>query len=505
MRLLRRNLIATYAAYAASILSGLVVTPIVVHALGKEEYGLWVFIGSLTVFLGLLDFGIGPAVVRFAAFERGRRGDVGGLASAALALYAVLALVSAAVSVALAWLVPGLIGVGDDLVWPARVATLLVAGGILLRFPFGLAQSLLGARQRFDVINLGNVASLVLYTGLVALLFGGDEGGIVLLAALTLAAAAVRFLVPVPWVRREFPGLRVSRRLVTRERMRKLLAFSWYGFLIQIAAKIVSSTDVIVIGVVLGPEAAALYGIPARLFGIAFSAGTAGTNVLFPAFSELEGQADHARQAELLVAGLRVGMAMMAVVALPLVLVPDLIIRGWVGPGFEDSTPVLVLLGLALVVHQPANVLSQYLIARARQRELSFVSLSVVSVNLALSVALAFAVGIWGVALATLVTLIVETVVLVPRLVAKAGGPSPVAVARASLRPLLAASAAGAVVLGAGARLVAPGGLAGVAALGAVWLAAAAPPIWLLGLDPGVRSRIRASLLPQAVGDEATA
>jgi hypothetical protein len=52
---------------------------------------------------------------------------------------------------------------------------------------------------------------------------------------------------------------------------------------------------------------------------------------------------------------------------------------------------------------------------------------------------------------------------------------------------------------------VAPGGLAGVAALGAVWLAAAAPPIWLLGLDPGVRSRIRASLLPQAVGDEATA
>jgi O-antigen/teichoic acid export membrane protein len=495
VRLLRRNLLATYGAHAASIASGLALTPIIVHELGKEQYGLWVFIGSLTVFLGLLDVGVGPAVVRFAAFEHGRGRDVNGVASAALGVYGVLLVVAGTIAVALAWLVPHLLDVSADLVWPARAATLLVAGGIVLRFPLGLAQSLLASRQRFDVTNLGIVISIALYTALVAGVLRG-RGGVVLLAGLALAAAGLRFLVPLLWIPREFPGLRLSRRLVTRERMRELLTFSWYGFLIQIAAKIVSSADVIVVGVILGPAAAALYGIPSRLFGLALSAGTAWTNVLFPAFSELEGREDLPRQRELLIAALRVGMAVMLVFALPLVLVPDLIIHAWIGPDFEDSTWVLALLGLSLVVHQPANVLAQYLIARARQRSLAFISLGVVSVNLALSIALAFAVGIWGVALATLIALAVETTLFVPPLVRGAGGPGLVELARASLRPVLPAMAAAGVILGAGGRLLGPDDLLGVGLLGVVWVAVAGPAVWLLGLDAGERHDIRARLLP---------
>ncbi|MEX0673995.1 MAG: oligosaccharide flippase family protein, partial [Gaiellaceae bacterium] len=469
IRLLRRNLAIMYGGYAVSIASALVATPIIVDALGKERYGLWVFIGALTVYLGLMDFGVGPAVIRFAALERGRRGDVAGLASTATAVYAAVGLVSAGLAVGLAWLVPELIEVPAELVWPARVATLLVAGTVLVRFPFVVGQSLLVAAQRFDVTNVAGAASLVLYTALVVWLLPGS-GSLVLLAGLALAAAAFRYLTPLPWVPREYPGLRVSPRLVTRGRTRELLGFSWYSLLIQIAAKLVTSMDVIVIGVILGPEAAALYGVPSRLFGLGLSLGTVGTNIVFPAFSELEGRAEYARQVDLLLVALRAGMALMAVVALPLALVPDLIIRGWIGPGFEDSTPVLVLLALALVAHQPANVLSHYLSARARQRELAFVSLGVVSANLGLSIALAFTVGIWGVALATLVTLLFETVFLVPRLAERAGGPRPAAVARASLRPLLPAALAAALVLGAGGRLLEPDHIPGLAALAAAWL-----------------------------------
>jgi len=345
----------------------------------------------------------------------------------------------------------------------------------------------------------GNAISLALYTGLVAVVIRGGHGDVALLAGLALAAAFVRFVVPVAWVPREFPDLRISRRLVTRERVRELLAFSWYGLLIQIAAKIVTSTDVIVVGVVLGAEAAALYGIPSRLFLLGLGLGSAGTNVLFPAFSELEGREDRERQHGLLLAGLRVGMALMLFVALPLVLVPDLIIRAWVGTGFGESTWVLVLLGLTLIVHQPANVLSQYLIARARQRALSLVSLGVVSVNLALSIVLAMTVGIWGVALASVVTLAVEAAVLVPRLVVLAGGPRLGEIGRASLRPVPPALLAAGVVLGAGGRLVAPEELPGVILLGIVWLAAAVPAIWFLGMSHDERRAIRARLLPESV------
>ena len=67
MRLFRRNALGIYATYGAAIVSGLVVTPIVLHELGKPTFGIWAFIGSITVYLMVLDFGVGPTIVRFAA------------------------------------------------------------------------------------------------------------------------------------------------------------------------------------------------------------------------------------------------------------------------------------------------------------------------------------------------------------------------------------------------------------------------------------------------------
>ena len=45
MRFFRRNALGIYAVYAAAIVSGLVVTPIVLHAIGDEAFGIWAFIG----------------------------------------------------------------------------------------------------------------------------------------------------------------------------------------------------------------------------------------------------------------------------------------------------------------------------------------------------------------------------------------------------------------------------------------------------------------------------
>ena len=46
MRLLRRNALGVYAVYAAAIVSGLVVTPVVVHPPGNTRYGAWPFVGE---------------------------------------------------------------------------------------------------------------------------------------------------------------------------------------------------------------------------------------------------------------------------------------------------------------------------------------------------------------------------------------------------------------------------------------------------------------------------
>ena len=89
LRFLRRNVVLVYAVYAVTIVSGLLLTPIVVGALGTEQYGVWAVIGSVLAFIGLLDLGIGPSVIRFSAEQRGRKRpeETSALASTALGLY----------------------------------------------------------------------------------------------------------------------------------------------------------------------------------------------------------------------------------------------------------------------------------------------------------------------------------------------------------------------------------------------------------------------------------
>ncbi len=63
-------------------------------------------------------------------------------------------MLTSSLGVGLAWLVPVLIEMPDELVWQARIATILVSAGLAARFPLGLFYNLLVGQQRLDVQNL---------------------------------------------------------------------------------------------------------------------------------------------------------------------------------------------------------------------------------------------------------------------------------------------------------------------------------------------------------------
>jgi O-antigen/teichoic acid export membrane protein len=496
VRLLRRNALGVYAVYAAAILSGLLVTPIVIHAIGTPAFGVWSFIGAVTIYLSVLDFGVGPSIVRFAAEARGRRADddLNAVASTGLAMYAVIGAVSLPVGVALAFVVPYAVGAPHRLVWDARVCTLLVVLSLALRFPLGLFNNLLVAQQRWDLQNLANVVSTTLYAVLVAALMP-SYGSLVLLGALTLGTSVLRLVLPLFWLKRELPALRISRAHVSRARLRELAAFSSSNFLVHVAQKIVFSTDVIVVGIVLGTTAAGVYSPPAKLFALVFGIGTAATSLMFPAFAELEGAGASERQRRLLLSGLRAGSALMLLLALPLLLIPDLLIHAWIGAGFHRSYAVMAVLAAVLLIHQPIYVLTQFLIARARQRQMAIVSIAVTLGNLALSFALAWSWGIVGVAVSTLVTDAAMLVYIVPAIAAPASGVSSSNLLRAVARPAVPAVLAAAAVLVAVARVWEPRTLLALVPLGALWTLVAAAGIWRYGLAEDERRRVSREFL----------
>lgn len=494
MRLLRRNLLMVYGVYAASIVSGLVTIPIVVHSLGKTQYGLWAFVLGLTEYLNLLDLGVSPSIVRYGAKYRGERAqeETNALASVGLVVYGAIGALTVLAGAVLVVVVPYLIDLPAALDGRARMVVALVALGFVIQFPLGLFGSLLIAQQRNDVINLAGLISIPVYVGLVALVLPRSHS-VVALGAIALVTALVRLALPLLWIRRELPFLRPRRSLVTRERVRELTAFSADNFLIHVAGKVVFTSDVIVVGIVLGPRQAALYAIPAKLFGTAFGIGTAGQRLLLPALSELEGSADRLRQRMYLRSGVRFGMAGMLVLALPLVLIPGHVIRAWVGAGYLGGTSTLVVLGLVLLVTQPTQLLTQYLLAQGRQRRFARLLIVKVVANLILSVALARAVGIWGVAVGTLATE-GAFVLALPHFVLEPDDPSWRELLAAWLRPVLPALVVAVPLFVGLTATYDPKTLATLAPLGVLWIVLGGFAVWRFGLSDGERKGISRKL-----------
>ena len=54
------------------MIAGFVVAPLLVRRLGTTGYGLWIVIGSLSGYFGLLDLGLRGSVGRQLAFHRAR-------------------------------------------------------------------------------------------------------------------------------------------------------------------------------------------------------------------------------------------------------------------------------------------------------------------------------------------------------------------------------------------------------------------------------------------------
>ena len=407
------------------MVSGLVVTPILLDAIGTEAFGIWAFIGAITIYLAVLDLGLGPSVVRFTAEARGRRDpeETNAIASVALVLYA-------AIGVAHARRGRGARVARADPDRDARRPRLGRAGRhVPRRRSRSPSASRSGSSTTCSAASSASTSRTSATSSrrcstrsLVAFLIPRG-GGLVLLGALTVVVdTCCRLGLPLFWLRRELPELALRREYVTRERARELVGVSWSNFLVHVANKVVFSTDVVVVGIVLGAREAAYYAIASRLFFLAFGLASVVTSLLYPAFAEYEGSGEQERQRRLLLSGLRGGSAAALVLALPLLAIPANLIHAWVGDGFSESAPVLALLAVVLLIHQPVWMLTQYLIARGGQREIARLLIAGAAANVALSVVLALTVGTWGVALATLVADAAVLAIAVPLSVAPSAG-----------------------------------------------------------------------------------
>ena len=397
---LELNVVASVANALAVVVSALVAVPLILDAVGTAGYGVWALGLAVVVYASMADAGLGPAVQRFTAVARGADDRTGLaqllwttlLAYAAVGGLALLALQLAAGGLVDLFDLPASLGPDAEEMFRLlgyAVAVALLASG---------TSHLLSGLERFGALAASSIAGAIAFVVAIALL-AGDRGLPGLATALLIQQAVVLSLRL--WAVRGL-GLGHPVRPVGLGRLGDMVRFSLPLQAAAVADLINAQSDKIVVGLVATLATVGQLGIGAqfadggRLLAaaalgpivstLAVTAGAGDLGVLRERFAELH----RVWVLGVLGAGLVGAMALQP------------LIEAWLGSGHDEAA----LLGGVLVLATTAGLATgsgaAYLRALGRPGLEARYAVLVLSVNLLLTIPLAFAAGARGVVLGTL-------------------------------------------------------------------------------------------------------
>ncbi|HWC25060.1 MAG TPA: oligosaccharide flippase family protein [Solirubrobacteraceae bacterium] len=407
----RRNVVSTYVTTTVIAVAALVTTPILAGELGKEAFGIWALVGSFALYLELLEFGFGKAAPKFVA-EFSARGDERGLrATIATSFWILAALgsVAALIAAVIAALFPSLFGISPELAGPAQILILLVLLDLAISIPSDTFGGVLMGLQRFYLVNATLVGVTILQAiGWTIVLASG--GGLVELGIVTVALSLAGQLARFVLARRHVPGTSIAPRLVDRSLVRRFTGLSVWFFVLDMSRVVVIRLDTVVVGLVVGVPAAGVYAVGQRLALALESLIEPLTKAFFPHSSSLEAGEDREGLRRSLLAGTRLSLAIAAPIALALGFLARPLIDLWLGGGFGDAAIVVVLLAAAAAVSALTRTGLLMLQGLGRARVPALMMAAEALLNLVLSVVLAHELGLKGVALGTLIALVVANI-----------------------------------------------------------------------------------------------
>jgi len=330
-----RNVVANWSGFAFSILVNFFLSPFVVRHLGNGAYGVWILIVSMTGYLGLLDMGVRGAVTRFVAkfHAQADHKQANETASSAMLIFSVAGLLAVIISAGLGAAALNRLQIPVSFQAQARIVLLIAGVTVAFSMVGGVFGGILVALQRFDLVNMIEVATSGL-RALVIVLALRHGAGITALALIQLAAGFLSGAASAFLVARSYPELRIRPRNANREHLRMIFSFSVHSFLLQIFAYLILSTDSVVIAAFLPVSYVTFFAIAANLVVYARGLAQGISSTITPLASRLEATGDFPGLRHTALTSACYSSALMMPIALTFLLRGSSFIRLWMGPEF---------------------------------------------------------------------------------------------------------------------------------------------------------------------------
>ena len=390
-------------------------TPVMIHHLGAVDYGVWVLASSVLDYYGLLDLGMRSAMFRYVSLFRGGslREEVDRTFSSALLLVTGAAIVICALSVGVACLLPRFITVQG--ISPRAFSWLLLLLGfsVAVMFPTRMLATYISAHNRWDLYNAAGIANTVTRAIVIVVILKLGYG-ILAIAIATVVVAFLSFGQHVAFLFIADPRVHVHIRLITFTRIRDLFAFSMRSLLVSLGDYLRFYSDSAVIASVLGVGLVTPFNVATRLIECFRSVVVAAGGPVLGAMTELDGAHRQTDLQELLVRSTRL-LALLSILGGVLLLVDGRpLLHLWVGKELVSAYPLVAILAFGYMINLTQHSALLIIIAKGQHGPLGWWSIAEGVANIALSIIWGLSHGLLGVAMGTIVPMLVVKLIIQP-------------------------------------------------------------------------------------------
>lgn len=400
----------SYFNIALQVIIGFLYVPILLHFIGKSEYGLYQLMGSLIAYFSIMDFGLSAAVIRFYAKYKALKDSIGmeNILAISVRGYGAVTVLALAIGFVcygfLDVIFAGSMTVSE--VNEAKQIFLLLLLNIVITLSTMVFRSVINAHERFFFLKGMETIQLVLQPILVVLVLQRHPSAFSVAAVqtvlnLVLNGARVYYC---------FHDLHVKIHFHywNHELFSEFKKLALSVFAVSLIDQVFWKTNQIILGIISGTTAVAVYSIASLIYMNYMALSTAISGVYLPHVTGMVARKEPiSNLSELFIQIGRWQYYLLALVATGFIIFGKQFISLWAGPGFEDSYIITLLIIIPFTVDLIQNIGLAILQAMNRYDFRARTYLLTGILNLILAIPLGIRYGGIGCAVATGISMIV--------------------------------------------------------------------------------------------------
>jgi O-antigen/teichoic acid export membrane protein len=413
-RLVVRSSIARTAMMIIGMGVAFFMMPFMIRKLGDTWYGILTLVQVLTGYYYLVDVGLSTAVSRYVTLYITKKDiwSTNVIINTSLAIYIAMALMICFITMALSYFAGHFVP-DQTVLKTVRIVIVIMGLNLALEFPYKAFAGIVGAYMRYDLLSVSHFATLALNTILI-IVFLNKGYGIIAISVIGFFCSQISNVIFYWIAKRLFPDMRVRKKYFQKERLRDLFGYSVWSFVIQIGDQLRFRLDSYVIAWALSAAFVTHFSIGANLANYLKNFISKATNFLTPLFTKYYAEKNIQEINNKLLFATKINTIMATFGGGLIIIIGHSFIQRWVGSEYIDAYPVLVIFIIAVSIEAIQSPSNNVLMAVAKHRFFAIANVVEGLCNLAISLVLVKQYGMVGVALGTLIPIVVSRLIILP-------------------------------------------------------------------------------------------